>query len=190
MSRKEVNRPGLLKALVAGQLTNRQVAGGLRLSVRHVQRLKRRWQAAGAVGLVHRRPGPAVPAAAGAGAPAAGGRLDADVLPGLNASHLTEKLHEVEGLTLCRESVRRIRRALGVPAKQPRRRPAIAGGACLKPGRASAQGASRAFSASFQAGRGSVWAPVARPPPGQTFGQESHHRSDCSRALPVRAMGP
>ncbi len=45
------------------------------------------------------------------------------VYRGLNDSHLTEKLREVEGLTLCRESVRRIRRALRVPAKQPRRPP-------------------------------------------------------------------
>src|SRR5262245_52907836 len=61
MSRKEVVRPGLVKALVAGQLTNRQVATALRLSIRQVQRLKRRFEAAGAAGLVHRtrgRPSP------------------------------------------------------------------------------------------------------------------------------------
>src|SRR6185295_13178671 len=57
MSRKEVVRPGLVKALVAGQLTNRQVAAALRLSVRQVQRLKRRFQAAGVAGLVHRTRG-------------------------------------------------------------------------------------------------------------------------------------
>jgi hypothetical protein len=42
MSRKEVVRPGLLKALVAGQLTNRQVAAALRLTIRQVQRLSTR----------------------------------------------------------------------------------------------------------------------------------------------------
>jgi hypothetical protein len=47
MSRKEVVRPGLVQALVAGQLTNRQVATALRLSLRQVQRLKRRFEAAG-----------------------------------------------------------------------------------------------------------------------------------------------
>jgi len=36
MSRKEVVRPGLMKALVAGQLTNPQVAAALRVSIRHV----------------------------------------------------------------------------------------------------------------------------------------------------------
>ena len=57
MSRKEVVRPGLLKALVAGQLTNRQVAAALRLSIRQVQRLKGRFRAGGAGGLVHRTRG-------------------------------------------------------------------------------------------------------------------------------------
>ena len=123
MSRKEVHRPGLLKALVAGQLTNRQVARALRLSVRHVQRLKRRWQAGGAAGLVHRaRARPSRRRLA----PALRHRV-AELMRtryvDLNDSHLTEKLREVEGLTLCRESVRRIRRALGLPAKQPRRPP-------------------------------------------------------------------
>ena len=45
------------------------------------------------------------------------------VYDGLNDCHLTEKLHEVEGLRLCRESVRRIRQDLGRPATQPRRPP-------------------------------------------------------------------
>ena len=57
MSRKEVVRPGLMKALVAGQLTNGQVAGALRVSVRHVQRLKGRFRTAGVAGLVHRTRG-------------------------------------------------------------------------------------------------------------------------------------
>ena len=61
MSRKEVVRPGLMKALVTGQVTNRQVATALRVSIRHVQRLKRRFRATGVAGLVHRtrgRPSP------------------------------------------------------------------------------------------------------------------------------------
>src|SRR5262249_56830204 len=65
MSRKEVVRPGLVKALVAGQLTNRQVATALRLSIRQVQRLKRRFEAAGAAGPGDRtrgRPSPPRPA--------------------------------------------------------------------------------------------------------------------------------
>ena len=45
LSRKELHRPGLLKALCAGRITNRQAATALRLSVRQLQRLKRQFQA-------------------------------------------------------------------------------------------------------------------------------------------------
>jgi transposase len=123
MSRKEVVRPGLLKALVAGQLTNGQVAAALRLSVRQVQRLKGRFRAGGAAGLVHRTRGQPSRRRL---APAVRQRVAAllrTVYAGLNDCHLTEKLQEVEGLRLCRESVRRIRVALGCPTKQPRRPP-------------------------------------------------------------------
>jgi transposase len=123
MSRKEVVRPGLMKALVAGQLTNRQVATALRVSIRHVQRLKGRFRAAGVGGLVHRTRGRPSHRRF---APALRHRvaeLMRTVYAGLNDCHLTEKLREVEGLVLCRESVRRIRQSLALPAKHPRRAP-------------------------------------------------------------------
>jgi len=123
MSRKEVVRPGLMKALVAGQLTNRQVAAALRVSIRHVQRLKGRFRATGVAGLVHRTRGRPSHRRL---APALRQRVAAlmgSVYAGLNDCHLTEKLREVEGLVVCRESVRRIRQSLALPAKHPRRAP-------------------------------------------------------------------
>jgi transposase len=123
MSRKEVVRPGLLNALVAGQLTNRQVAAALRLTVRQVQRLKHRFRAAGVAGLVHRTRGQPSRRRLAAALRARIATLMRTVYAGLNDSHLTEKLCEVEGLPVGRESVRRIRVALGIPAKQPRRAP-------------------------------------------------------------------
>src|SRR5207244_1189059 len=53
LSRKELHRPGLLKALCGGRLTNAQVAAALRITVRQVRRLKRRFEAGGAGALVH-----------------------------------------------------------------------------------------------------------------------------------------
>jgi transposase len=123
MSRKEVIRPGLLRALAKGQVTTRQVARALRVTVRHVYRLQQRFARGGAAGLVHR--GRGRPSARRL-APAVRERvatLMRNVYDGLNDCHLTEKLHEVEGLRLCRESVRRIRQSLGRPATQPRRPP-------------------------------------------------------------------
>ena len=123
MSRKEVIRPGLLRALATGQVTTPQVARALRVTVRHVYRLQQRFAAGGAAGLVHR--GRGRPSARRL-APAVRERVAAlmgTVYDGLNDCHLTEKLHEVEGLRLCRESVRRIRQQLGRAATQPRRPP-------------------------------------------------------------------
>src|SRR5947207_6432401 len=53
LSRKELHRPGLLKALCGGRLTNAQVAAALRFTVRQVRRLKRRFEARGPGALVH-----------------------------------------------------------------------------------------------------------------------------------------
>jgi len=47
MSRKELPRAGLVKAALAGRITNRQAATALHLTVRQVQRLKRRFEAGG-----------------------------------------------------------------------------------------------------------------------------------------------
>src|SRR5437016_14476051 len=53
MSRKEVPRAGLLKAALAGKISNAQGAHALHLSVRQFQRLKVRFTAEGARGLLH-----------------------------------------------------------------------------------------------------------------------------------------
>jgi len=48
MSRKELPRAGLIKAARAGRITNRQAAAALHLTVRQIQRLKRRFESGGA----------------------------------------------------------------------------------------------------------------------------------------------
>src|SRR2546429_8721443 len=94
LSRKELHRPGLLKALCGGRLTNAQVAAALRITVRQVRRLKRRFEAGGPGALVHGnrdRPSPRRLPAVG---------RDAGVRPmttghaGLNDTHLTQKTRE------------------------------------------------------------------------------------------------
>jgi hypothetical protein len=121
MSRKEVPRAGLLKTLLAGKATNAQGAAALRLSIRQVQRLKVRFQSEGAQGLLHRSRGrPATPRLAGS----VRAQIDTLLLTryqDFNDCHATEKLREVEGLRVSRESVRLRRRALGLPAKHRRR---------------------------------------------------------------------
>ena len=109
MSRKEVPRAGLLKAAVAGKITNAQGALAMQVSVRQFQRVKARFVAEGAAGLRHRLRGrpspPRLPAALHAQALA----LLQGRYAGLNDCHLTEKLREVEGVRLSRSTVRRPR---------------------------------------------------------------------------------
>ena len=120
MSRKEVPRTGLLRMVLAGKVTNAQGAAALRVSPRHVQRLKARLQAEGAPGLLHRGRGRPSPRRLASTITA-----QIDILhtryKDFNDCHATEKLREVEGLRVSRELVRRRRRALGLPAKHRRR---------------------------------------------------------------------
>lgn len=123
MSSKEVLRAGLLKAALAGRLTNAQGARALRLSVRQFRRLKRRFREQGARGLLHAlrgRPGNrrlAPPAREQIGV------LMTTTYAGFNDVHLTEKLREVHHLVVSRSSVRHIRLALGRPATRRRAAP-------------------------------------------------------------------
>ncbi len=121
MSRKEVPRAGLLKAALVGRITTQQAATALHLSVRQVHRLKRRFHAEGARGLVHRGRGRTSPRRLPQAVRERAAALLQTTYQGFNDCHATEKLHEVEGLRLSREAVRQIRRALGLPAKHRRR---------------------------------------------------------------------
>jgi len=121
MSGKEVPRAGLLKSALAGRISNAQGAGALHLSVRQFQRLKVRFVAEGPRGLLHRLRGRPAPRRLPADMRAAVVELLQSTYAGFNDCHATEKLREVEGLGLSRSSVRRLRRALGRPAKRQRR---------------------------------------------------------------------
>ena len=123
MSRKELPRPGLLAAAVAGRITNREGAAALRITPRQFQRLKQRFREGGPLAVRHQGRGRASHRRLAAGVCAQVQALLQDRYAGFNDTHLTEKLRERHGLTVSRESVRRLRRALGRPAVH-RRRPA------------------------------------------------------------------
>src|SRR5215831_4505678 len=123
MSRKELPRAGLIKAAVAGRITNRQAADAVQLTVRQIQRLKRRFEAGGAPALRHRSRGQPSPQRLSGKLASQIAVLMTTTYAGFNDVHLTEKLREVHGLAVCRESVRRIRLRLGRPATRPRRAP-------------------------------------------------------------------
>ena len=123
VSRRELHRPGLLKALCAGRVTTRQVANALGLSLRQTRRLRRRFEASGPVGLTHRSRGRPSPRRLRAELRTAITELMTTRYVGFNDRHLTEKLREQHGLLVSRESVRRLRRDLGLAPRHRHRPP-------------------------------------------------------------------
>ena len=121
MSRKEAPRVGLLKALVAGRIRSTEVAEAMHVSDRHVRRLRRRFEALGAEGLPHRSRGRPSPRRLAPRLRQRVATLLTTTYRDFNDCHATEKLQEVEGLAISRATVRRLRRALGRPAKHRRR---------------------------------------------------------------------
>jgi len=121
MSRKEAPRAGLVKALAAGRVTGREVAMALHLSERQVRRLRRRFEAEGADGLLHRSRGRPSPRRLAPRVRQQVAALLTTTYRDFNDCHATEKLQEVDGLAISRATVHRGRRALGRPAKHRRR---------------------------------------------------------------------
>ena len=123
MSSKEARRPGLIQAALAGKLTNREGAAALGLSVRQVRRLKAAYRAQGVEGLVHGNRGRR---SARQLSPADRTRIVEGLrgtYAGLNDTHLTEKLREIEQLEVSRETVRQIRLSEQIAPTRRRRAP-------------------------------------------------------------------
>src|SRR5438128_8175360 len=116
-------RAGLVKAALAGKITNQEGARALRLTVRQFKRLKARFRCGGLRGLVHRRRGQPSPRRLPAALRAQVVTLMTTTYARFNDVHLTEKLQQVHALPVSRATVRRIRRALGRPPQRPRRAP-------------------------------------------------------------------
>lgn len=119
MGVKEARRLGVVEAALRGKITNGEGAEALGLSTRQFRRLKRRVEREGARGMIHGNRGRSSPR-----------RLEAQIrkqvealLRGevrLNDCHVRDLLGE-EGVEVSADSVRRIRRQLGLPPKQRRR---------------------------------------------------------------------
>jgi transposase len=123
MSRKEARRPGLVQAALAGAITTAAGAHALKMSLRQFRRLKARYRTEGVPGLVHRRRGQ--PSGRGLAVEIRDRvvELVQTTYRDFNDCHATEKLRECEGLPVSRSTVRRLRRARGVPPKRRRRPP-------------------------------------------------------------------
>jgi transposase len=116
MSGGDLKKLRVIEAVLKKAMTQSEAGEELELSVRQVRRLMRKAESAGAKGIIHGLKGKP------------GNRTMSEDLKDqvlaiwqsryraarLNFSHFTEKLNEVEGIKIGRESVRRILRAKGV----------------------------------------------------------------------------
>jgi transposase len=124
LSQKELQRVEVISRCVQGNLSCGRAAELLELTPRHIKRLKARYRQGGGAALAHESRGrPShrrLPQ-----------RLRDRILTlvrtryvGLNDHHLCEKLVEVEGFSLSRETVRRLLRRQGIGSPRQRRIPA------------------------------------------------------------------
>jgi hypothetical protein len=123
MSGKEVPRAGLVKAALAGRITNAEGARALQLSVRQFLRLKQRVRAEGMRGLLHRSRGRPSRHRVAPRLVEQVVALMTTTYEGFNDVHLTEKLQERHALPISRATVRRLRVARGRPPRRRRRPP-------------------------------------------------------------------
>ena len=121
MSQKERQRYHLLQMVLDGKNNLKDAGKRMGVSYRHAKRLKKRLITEGAKGLVHRNRGRPSPKALNHELAERIIELSQDKYSNFNDTHFTEKLKEIEGITVGRDTVRRLRRTNGIKPKRRRR---------------------------------------------------------------------
>lgn len=124
LSQKELQRVSVISACVKGDMACARAAALLSLSIRQVRRLKKRLCEDGEAALAHASRGRPSPRRLPDRVRRSILRLARTTYAGFNDHHLCEKLCEVEGFSLSRETLRRLLRRAGVGSPRKRRAPA------------------------------------------------------------------
>jgi transposase len=121
MSQKERQRYHLLKMVLESKTTLKHASRLMGISYRHAKRLKRKLISEGAKGLIHGNRGRPSPRALNHELAELIITLSHNTYTNFNDTHFTEKLKEVEGITVGRDTVRKLRRTNGIKPKRRRR---------------------------------------------------------------------
>jgi transposase len=121
MSQKERQRYHLLKMVIGGKITLKETDNLMGVSYRQAKRLKKKLISEGAKGLIHGNRGRLSPKALSRELAETILELSLSKYTNFNDTHFTEKLKEEEGITVGRDTVRRLRRANGIKPKRRRR---------------------------------------------------------------------
>ncbi|HKQ88872.1 MAG TPA: ISNCY family transposase [Candidatus Acidoferrales bacterium] len=124
MSQKELQRVSVISRCIKGDMACASAAELLSLSVRHIKRLKKRLREGGEAALAHANRGRPSHRRLPERTRQALLRLARSQYAGFNDHHLAEKLNEVEGFHLSRETLRRLLRKEGLGSPRKRRAPA------------------------------------------------------------------
>lgn len=123
LSARELQRVAVISECVKGDLACARAAELLAITPRHVKRLKSRYRQAGAAALAHASRGRPSPRRLPERVRDRILHLARTRYTGFNDHHLCEKLVEQEGLSLSRETLRRLLRAAGLGSPRERRAP-------------------------------------------------------------------
>ena len=121
MSQKERQRYHLLKMVLDCKTTLKEVSRLMGISYRHARRLKKKLATEGAKGLIHGNRGRPSPRALNNELADKILEFSLTTYTNFNDTHFTEKLKEEEGITVGRDTVRRLRRTNGIKPKRKRR---------------------------------------------------------------------
>ena len=121
MSASERERSSLMRALSKRHLRQTEAAERLCLSVRQIKRLLRGWRASGDAGLISRQRGRVSPRRLATSKRARIDDLLRSKYADFGATLAAEKLFELNGIAVSRETVRRIRVDLGLAQRRRRR---------------------------------------------------------------------
>ena len=123
VSQKELQRVAVVAACLKGEMACARAAQLLSLSVRQIKRLKKRLREDGQAALAHASRGRPSPRRLPARMRDRILHLARTRYVGFNDHHLCEKLGEVEGISLGRETLRRLLRQNGLGSPKKRRAP-------------------------------------------------------------------
>lgn len=124
LSQKELQRVNIISSCIKGEMACARAAGLLGRSVRHIKRLKKRLREGREAALAHANRGRPSPRRLPASIREIIVALARSKYAGFHDHHLAEKLKDVEGLRLSRETVRRVLRQQGLGSPRKRRAPA------------------------------------------------------------------
>jgi transposase len=123
MGQKQLQRWHLIKMVEGRKMTLREAGEKMGVCYRHAKRIRRAIRERGIKGLVHGNRGQPSKRRIDNVLREKVLALSKGVYWGFNDTHFTEKLRECEGMVLSRETVRKLRRGVGIEPKRRRRAP-------------------------------------------------------------------